>query len=530
MMLRKNPISRRNVVLSVLVFAAVGTVALVASKAANPNLPGDLNNDNAVNVTDLSILLSNYRTTNAVADVNSDGIVNVLDLSILLSHYGQTISATTYYLDCNSGNDSTNNGLSPDKPWKTLAKANGATLQPGQSLLLKRGCTWNEELTASWNGTAAKLITIGAYGTGSDPLVQRDAKSASTNVVNVNITGTYQVVQNIRSAIINPALNTDCTQPNGSGQPTGWYVAFYLKGDHNTLQYVDGSFASAGVVTLDSTSNSRVMNSHFHDLHYLWQLQKASGGALGSIGINLHGDDGEYAYNKFDNNNAHCMYQDGTTSDYSAPFEVYNANRNYVHHNQAFNHRKHFEMGHDSNHVTDDNVLAYNLFVSDYRNSVGPNIHGSGNPFGPINRTQIYNNAFVMTGVNSSAIVCSCDGAATLKNNIFIGEWKAAYYSGNITESNNIYWDYQKTTDSTADPFVQIVSANVTAISPTSKKINPLFVNSDSDWRLQLGSPGINAGTSISTTDTLLKAILSKDLNGKAVPAGSAPDIGPYEF
>jgi hypothetical protein len=49
---------------------------------------GDLNGDNAVNVTDLSILLSNYNTTNAVADINKDNIVNIFDLSILLTHYG----------------------------------------------------------------------------------------------------------------------------------------------------------------------------------------------------------------------------------------------------------------------------------------------------------------------------------------------------------------------------------------------------------------------------------------------------------
>jgi len=49
---------------------------------------GDLNGDNAVDITDLSILLSNYNTSNAVADINKDGTVNVFDLSILLTNYG----------------------------------------------------------------------------------------------------------------------------------------------------------------------------------------------------------------------------------------------------------------------------------------------------------------------------------------------------------------------------------------------------------------------------------------------------------
>jgi hypothetical protein len=50
--------------------------------------PGDLNNDNQVNILDLSILLSNYATSNSIADINKDGTVNILDLSILLSNYG----------------------------------------------------------------------------------------------------------------------------------------------------------------------------------------------------------------------------------------------------------------------------------------------------------------------------------------------------------------------------------------------------------------------------------------------------------
>ena len=56
----------------------------------NPNLQGDLNGDNTVNIQDLSILLSNYGTSSSTADINGDGTVSILDLSTLLSHYGQS--------------------------------------------------------------------------------------------------------------------------------------------------------------------------------------------------------------------------------------------------------------------------------------------------------------------------------------------------------------------------------------------------------------------------------------------------------
>jgi chitodextrinase len=62
--------------------AATLTAVTVTAK------PGDLNGDNTVDITDLSILLSNFNTSNSVADCNKDGIVDILDLSILLSNFG----------------------------------------------------------------------------------------------------------------------------------------------------------------------------------------------------------------------------------------------------------------------------------------------------------------------------------------------------------------------------------------------------------------------------------------------------------
>jgi hypothetical protein len=71
--------------------------ATLSLGAAGPK-PGDINGDNAVNITDLSLLLSSYgqNTTQCITnnaykcDLSSpsDNIVNIFDLSILLSGYG----------------------------------------------------------------------------------------------------------------------------------------------------------------------------------------------------------------------------------------------------------------------------------------------------------------------------------------------------------------------------------------------------------------------------------------------------------
>src|SRR6185503_12675202 len=91
----KSYFSRSHLGVFLIVFAILGLIILIKSFAApNPNLQGDLNGDNTVNITDVTILLSDYGTSNSAADINSDNTVNVLDLFILLSHYGQSVSGT----------------------------------------------------------------------------------------------------------------------------------------------------------------------------------------------------------------------------------------------------------------------------------------------------------------------------------------------------------------------------------------------------------------------------------------------------
>ena len=115
MLRAKKPILKQRISLSkgqllvfLLVFGLIGILIWKSFAAPNPNLPGDLNNDNIVNISDLSILLTNYNTSNATADINSDGTVNVLDMSILLSNYGKSVStgwprtSSPAYLSMNS--------------------------------------------------------------------------------------------------------------------------------------------------------------------------------------------------------------------------------------------------------------------------------------------------------------------------------------------------------------------------------------------------------------------------------------------
>ena len=94
----------------------------------------------------------------------------------ILSLGAVSAKATTYYVSHSLGNDSwTGRAASPDGtsgPWKTLARASIEYL-PGDCILLKCGDTWNEAFHPKGSGTPKDPITIGSYGQGSRPVIDR---------------------------------------------------------------------------------------------------------------------------------------------------------------------------------------------------------------------------------------------------------------------------------------------------------------------------------------------------------------------
>jgi len=97
---------------------------------------------------------------------------NIIVYLILLSIVAtpQISAGSIYYIDINNGNDN-NNGLSPGTAWKTISKVNDQSFSPGDSILLKRGEVWRENLFVPSSGVIGHPITFGAYGTGANPII-----------------------------------------------------------------------------------------------------------------------------------------------------------------------------------------------------------------------------------------------------------------------------------------------------------------------------------------------------------------------
>jgi len=82
---------------------------------------------------------------------------------------GSAAQPDTYYVD--PGGSDSNDGRSPTKPFKTVAKVNTLALQPGQRVLFKRGGVWRESLVSRSAGAPGAAIIFGSYGTGPLPVL-----------------------------------------------------------------------------------------------------------------------------------------------------------------------------------------------------------------------------------------------------------------------------------------------------------------------------------------------------------------------
>ena len=95
--------------------------------------------------------------------------------------------ATNYYIS-SSGNDA-NSGASTSVPWKTITKFNSvfASLKPGDNVLFNRGDIFYGSITISRSGSSGSPITIGAYGTGANPIITGFTTQSSWRNIGGNI-------------------------------------------------------------------------------------------------------------------------------------------------------------------------------------------------------------------------------------------------------------------------------------------------------------------------------------------------------
>lgn len=92
----------------------------------------------------------------------------------------------TFYVSSTHGNDD-NDGTSAKTAWKTLAKASGAHLSPGDTMLLRRGDTFVGTLRINGSGAQGAPITVSAYDTGPAPVLDGAAAPGGAELAAIQV-------------------------------------------------------------------------------------------------------------------------------------------------------------------------------------------------------------------------------------------------------------------------------------------------------------------------------------------------------
>lgn len=399
------------------------------------------------------------------------------------------------------------------QPWKTLAKASAAKLNPGDKLLLKRGGTWSETLHASWFGENGYPITIGAYGSGLRPVIRNP--TGAKGHINVKITGSHLQIENLETTIVGPPVQPDCLN-----NPLGWFVGFNFEddlpdgGSNNVLRYCKATRHTAGAHTQLGTRGNQITNCEFIENNAMKTLTPTGEtDDIGAWGCLIRGDNHRIGHNYFHKNNALCGFD---TLPQGNSVELYQAKNCIVHHNTSIEDRVFSELGSGEGVESENNVFAFNLVSSSIVDAKFITTRGPTAPFGPVYGTILYRNTVYLTGALSQAFNCwgGCSPAMlTASGNIFVAGWKAGSADGKFIESHNIYWKKG------GNPFVQFVGF---AMHSTSKKADPMFVNPDAgDFHLKAGSPAIDTGIDVGWL---------VDLDEVTVPQGVGYDRGAFEY
>lgn len=196
-------------------------------------------------------------------------------LTLVLIIFCPFANATNYYFST-SGNDA-NNGTTTSTPWQTIAKFNSvfASKSPGDNFLFNRGDVFYGTLIISRSGSVGLPITIGAYGTGANPVITGFTAVTSWTNLGSNIwesTSAISTLSTCNKVIIN---GTDV--PMGRSPQTG----FFTISSATSTSITSPSLNSA----VTNWTGGQVVVKIIRDLHAISTISSASGSTInfGSI-------------------------------------------------------------------------------------------------------------------------------------------------------------------------------------------------------------------------------------------------------
>ncbi|MBK1619389.1 hypothetical protein CKO42_13255 [Lamprobacter modestohalophilus] len=119
-------------------------------------------------------------------------------LALLLA---MPLSAADYFVSSAGSDD---NPGSPEAPWRSIAKVNQTSLEPGDRVLFRRGDRWEETLHPSSSGAPGNPITYADFGGGVRPII---TGAPNDHCIEWSTTRSHLVFRGLHLK--------DCGQPSG---------------------------------------------------------------------------------------------------------------------------------------------------------------------------------------------------------------------------------------------------------------------------------------------------------------------------
>ena len=405
-------------------------------------------------------------------------------------------SPLIYYIDYINGNDS-NDGVSIYTPWKSIEKVNSSRFVAGDKILFKRGVSWTgSKITVSYDGSIVAPIVYGAYGTGERPII--DCNSVTDNCIELS-SRKWITIEHMH---FKRALTSNIRARSGSQN-----ISIV-----DTL--VEGSINGHGI-TWDgiglSIRESQIFNNG------------SKGGLHGIYLDNCTGSASNILIEKSQ------FYNNGDSGIKINSCNIARIPNITIRQNLIYNHKWN---GIDDYASSGANIY-YNIFYSDSIIHDGATIRFSSNAgtYSAIN-SKVYNNVFHHTPLTGYPVIHVTGGATghEIKNNIFYLGASNGFYidvdSGSsilASDYNDFFggvvrWDYGNVL------YNSLSNWRNTGFDVHSKNLDPSFVSiTNRNYSLISNSANIDAGTNIGIFGVT-------DFIGNAVPFGSNPDIGSYEY
>jgi hypothetical protein len=413
---------------------------------------------------------------------------------------------TMRYVDTATGSDS--NPGSQSQPWKTIQKAANA-LTAGQTVSVAAG-TYPEIVNVSRSGKDGALIGFQAVGKVIMLGFQVQANYVSISGFEITdqspksrgwgiyLTGSHDLVQGnyihdlawggimLFANIANPSLTSDTTVQNNTIYHVG-QLGIDLRGRDNTVQYNDISAIMQNVPWIDSPPPYADADGiHFHGQGHIVRGNK------------IH----DILYSQPENVNPHidCFQTFASEPSQEAASNV------ILDGNLCYEPTSNDTMGLTAKFIQADGAQGL-TFVNNvvFAYLVGILKNGGGATF--------LNNTFVAPASpnDGQGIQLINEPNTTIENNIFANQSGSigaihpdALTALSLVTESNCLWGQGNSAVGPGD----VVG------------LDPMFVNPQSDFHLQPGSPCIDRGMVVK---------LSQDVDGKARPQGAGYDIGAYE-